>query len=125
MSWASANADIRTALTAAGVTAPATPDMRNRETDVPAIVWTMIESNPTESASGSGAPYHTRFDFDCLSTSRIAAETLADQVAAALAAATSFLHARETNRTTDVLVRGADKTPLYVATSSMSITFGA
>jgi hypothetical protein len=123
MSWATADADIATAL--AGVTAAKAPNLRNRETDVPAVVWALVDSGPTESASGSGAPYHARYDFDCMTLSRISAEDLADSVVTALAASGSFVHARETNRGSDVVVRGADKTPLYVASLSMSITFGS
>jgi hypothetical protein len=123
MSWATADEDIATAL--AGVTAAKSPNLRNRETDVPAVVWALVDSGPTESASGSGAPYHARFEFDCMALSRIAAEDLADAVVAALAVGASFVHARETSRGSDVVVRGADKTPLYVATLSMSITFGS
>jgi hypothetical protein len=123
MSWATADADIATAL--AGVSAAKAPNLRNRETDVPAVVWALVDSGPTESASGSGAPYHSRFEFDCMALSRIAAEDLADAVVVALAGSASFVHARETSRGSDVVVRGADKTPLYVATLSMSITFGS
>lgn len=122
MSWVSADADIATAL--ADVAAAKAPNLRNRETDVPAVVWALMDSGPTESATGSGAPYHARYDFDCMTLSRISAEDLADTVVEALAASASFVHARETSRGSDVVVRGADKTPLYVATISMSITFG-
>lgn len=122
MSWATADADIAAAL--AGITAAKAPNVRNRESDVPAVVWSLVDSGPTESATGSGAPYHARYDVDCLALSRIAAEDLADSVVAAFAGSASFVHARETNRGSDIVVRGADKTPLYVATLSMSITFG-
>jgi hypothetical protein len=122
MSWATADATIATALD--GVVAAKSPNLRNRETDVPAVVWSLVDSGPTESASGSTAPYHARYEFDCMALSRIAAEDLADSVVGALAAADSFVHARETSRGADVVVRGADKTPLYVSNLSMSITFG-
>ena len=123
MSWATADQDINTALS--GVTAAKSPNLRNRDTDVPAVVWSLIDNNPTESASGSGAPYHARYEFDCLEDSRIEAEDLADSVVAALAASASFTAARETNRGADVVVRGADKTPLYVSTISMTLTFAS
>ena len=123
MSYSTADEDIKTAL--AGVSAAAAPNLRNRETDVPAVVWSLVDNNPTESASGSTAPYHARFDLDCMHTSRIAAEDLADSVVAALVASTDWVHARETNRSSDVVIRGADKTPLYLTVVSVTITFEA
>jgi hypothetical protein len=122
MSFSSANTDIKTALSS--VSAAAAPDLRNRETDIPAVVWALVDSNPAEHAGGSSAPYHARFDFDCLALSRIESENLADSVLAALASSSDWIHARETNRSGDVVIRGADKTPVYVTALSVSLTFG-
>ena len=44
---------------------------------------------------------------------------------AALVASTDWVHARETNRSSDVVIRGADKTPLYLTVVSVTITFEA
>ena len=87
MSYSTADADIKTALV--GVNAIATPDIRRRETDVPAIVWTLIDSNPTQTATGSAAPFHTQYEFTTFELSRIDAERLADDALAALVGSSS------------------------------------
>ena len=129
MSYASADQDIAQKLATAGVSASCSPDLRNRETDIPAVVWALVDKNPSETSTGTTTPYHARYDFDCLSTSRMFAENLADDVIAALQPETwpggSWQGMRETNRSSDVIIRGADKTPVYVASLSITFTFGS
>ena len=50
MSFAEADAKIKTALD--GLSAACTPDIRNRETDIPAVVWSLEDSGATETAGG-------------------------------------------------------------------------
>lgn len=122
MSYSTADADIKTAL--AGVNAVASPDIRRRETDVPAVVWTLLDSNPTQTATGSSAPFHTQYEFTVFELSRIDAERLADSSIAALVASSSFIGAREVSRSPDLIIRGADTTPLYTTQVVVALTFG-
>ena len=50
MSFAEADAKIKTALD--GLSAACTPDIRNRETDIPAVVWSLEDSGATEDRQG-------------------------------------------------------------------------
>ena len=122
MSFANADKNIKTALTA--VVAACTPELRNRDTDVPAVVWNLEDSGATETAKGSGAPYHARYSFLCMSNSRILVEDLADDVLAKLVASTDFL-SRETSRSGDVILRGSDTKPVYTSNLSTVLTFGS
>ena len=122
MSFAEADAKIKTALD--GLSAACTPDIRNRETDIPAVVWSLEDSGATETAGGSGGPYHARFQFFCMDSSRILVEDLADALLVKLIDSSDFM-TRETSRSGDVLLRGADTKPIYTSTLSTVLTFGS
>ena len=122
MSFAEADAKIKTAT--ASLSASCSPDIRNRETDIPAVIWTLEDSGATETAGGSGAPYHARFVFLIMHTSRIFADDLTDLVLAGLVASSDFM-TRETSRSGDLILRGADTKPVYTTTLSTVLTFGS
>lgn len=122
MSFAEADAKIKTAI--GDLAAACTPDIRNRETDIPAVVWSLEDSGATETSTGSGAPYHARFMFLCMDSSRILAENLADALLVKLIASSDFM-TRESSRSGDLVLRGADTKPIYTTTLSTVITFGS
>tara|TARA_R100000654_G_scaffold762_2_gene2937 strand:+ start:285 stop:671 length:387 start_codon:yes stop_codon:yes gene_type:complete len=127
MSYADADKEIAEALSDAAVSASCSPDLRNRDTDIPAVVWALADKNPSESSTGTIPPYHARYEFDCLALSRLNAERLADEVIAALqpgGGTWTWETTRENNRSSDVIIRGADKTPVYVSSMSVTLTFG-
>lgn len=122
MSFSTADNDIASAL--ASVNAVGSPDIRRRETDVPAVTWSIIDSNPSESATGSMAPYFTQWELVAYELSRVDAERLADSALAALVSSSDFDHVREVSRSPDLLIRGVDTTPLYTSQLIVAITFG-
>lgn len=125
MSFSDADANIYSALdAAAGLNGVAlSPDLRNRDTDIPAVTWTLEDKNPTQTSAGSIAPYHARFTFVCYSTSRVLANDLADAVLAALAASADF-QTRESARTSDLILRGSESVPTPTINLDLILTFG-
>ena len=75
MPFASANSDIFDAISVTG--AVVVPDIRNRETDIPAVLFGLEDSGATNDSTGTIGPYHSRYIFACLHTSRINADALA------------------------------------------------
>lgn len=125
MPFASADANIYSALNVAGLTGVAiSPDLRNRETDIPAVTWTLEDNVPTQHAGGSIAPYHARYTFTTFHTTRQRAENLADSVLTALRASTDF-QTRENARTSDLIIRGSESVPTPTTNLDITLTFGS
>ena len=78
MSFATANKDIFDAVNISGVVV--SPDIRNRETQLPAVLFGLEDSGATNSTSTSGGPFHARYVFACLHSSRLNADALAADV---------------------------------------------
>ena len=123
MSFASANADIFDAIDITGTVV--TPDIRNRETQIPAVLFGLEDSGPTNDSTGSIGPYHSRYVFACLSTSRILADALAAGVLAELAASAAFVSVHESSRSAEIFQRGADTAPVYVTELTTTLTFAS
>ena len=123
MSFATANATIYDAIDIAGTVV--TPDIRNRETQIPAVLFGLEDSGPTNATTGSIGPYHSRYVFACLSTSRIKADALAAEVLTDLAASASFVSVHESSRSAEIFQRGADTVPVYVTELTTTLTFAS
>lgn len=124
MSFADADANIYTALNVVALDGVAlSPDLRNRDTDIPAVTWTLEDKNATQSAGGSIAPYHSRWTFVCYQTSRVLANDLADAVLTALGASVHF-KTRENARTSDLILRGSESVPTPTINLDLILTFG-
>ena len=79
MPFADADENIYDALNVAALSGVAlAPDLRNRETDIPAVTWVLEDNQPTQHAGGSGGPFHARYTLSTYHTSRMLAEDLAD-----------------------------------------------
>ncbi len=125
MPYASADANIYDALDVSGLSGVAlAPDLRNRETDIPAVTWTLEDNQPAQTSTGAVAPYHARYTFVCYQTSRVLAEDLADSVITALSASADF-QTRENARTSDILIRGAESTQTPTTNLDITLTFGS
>lgn len=125
MSFADADANIYTALNVVALDGVAlSPDLRNRETDIPAVTWTLEDKNASQVSTGSVAPYHARFTFVCYSTSRVLANDLADTVLTALGASVDF-QTRENARTSDLILRGSESVPTPTINLDLILTFGS
>tara|TARA_R110002124_G_scaffold245272_1_gene410433 strand:- start:933 stop:1304 length:372 start_codon:yes stop_codon:yes gene_type:complete len=123
MSFATANTVIFDAINITGTVV--TPDIRNRETQIPAVLFGLEDSGPTNDTTGSIGPYHSRYVFACLSTSRILADALAAEVLADLAASASFVSVHESSRSAEIFQRGADTVPVYVTELTTTLTFAS
>lgn len=124
MPFADADENIYDALNVAALSGVAlAPDLRNRETDIPAVTWVLEDNQPTQHAGGSGGPFHARYTLSTYHTSRMLAEDLADSALTALRASSNFL-VRENARSSDILVRGAESTPLPTTNLDLTLTFG-
>lgn len=124
MPFADADENIYDALNVAALSGVAlAPDLRNRETDIPAVTWVLEDNQPTQHAGGSGGPFHARYTLSTYHTSRMLAEDLADSALTALRASADFL-VRENARSSDILVRGAESTPLPTTNLDLTLTFG-
>lgn len=124
MPFADADENIYDALNVAALSGVAlAPDLRNRETDIPAVTWVLEDNQPTQHAGGSGGPFHARYTLSIYHTSRMLAEDLADTALTALRASSDFL-VRENARSSDILVRGAESTPLPTTNLDLTLTFG-
>ena len=123
MPFADADENIYDALNVAALSGVAlAPDLRNRETDIPAVTWVLEDNQPTQHAGGSGGPFHARYTLSTYHTSRMLAEDLADTALTALRASADFL-VRENARSSDILVRGAESTPLPTTNLDLTLTF--
>jgi len=123
MSFATANTVIFDAINITGTVV--TPDIRNRETQIPAVLFGLEDSGPTNDTTGSIAPYHSRYVFACLSTSRILADDLAAEVLTDLQASASFVSVHESSRSAEIFQRGADTVPVYVTELTTTLTFAS
>ena len=125
MPFANADANIYSALNVAGLSGVAiSPDLRNRETDIPAVTWVLDDNVPTQYAGGSIAPYHARYTFTAYQTTRQLAEDLADSVLTALRASSDF-QTRENARTSDLIIRGSESVPTPTTNLDITLTFGS
>jgi len=123
MPFASANADIFDAISITG--AVVVPDIRNRETDIPAVLFGLEDSGSTNDSTGTIGPYHARYVFACLHTSRILADALAAEVLADLSADDAFVAVHEASRSAEIFQRGADTVPVYVTELTTTLTFAS
>ena len=123
MSFATANKDIFDAVNISGVVV--SPDIRNRETQLPAVLFGLEDSGATNSTSTSGGPFHARYVFACLHSSRLNADALAADVLADLRASSDFVSVHEASRSAEIFQRGADTVPVYVTEITTTITFAS
>lgn len=125
MPFNTADANIYDALDVSSLNGVAlSPDLRNRETDIPAVTWTLEDNQPAQTSTGTVPPYHARFTFVCYQTTRVGCEDLADLVVAALVASADF-QTRENARTSDLIIRGADSVQLPTTNLDITLTFGS
>lgn len=116
--------DVYDALTNAtsGVGVSVSADIRQRGDVIPSVVYTMESAEYTRTSVGSQAPVHVRIRVDCLHTSRLEADQLAEDATAAMDAS-NMVSGIETT-TTDLFSRGADVEPVYLTSSTFVITCG-
>jgi len=100
------------------------PDVRNRETDVPAIIWSVDDSGGSQTSAGTIGPYHARYTVSVMHTTRLTSMALAEDALAALEASAAFL-TRENSRRGEAIARGSESTPLYLTELDLTLTFGA
>lgn len=100
------------------------PDVRNRETDVPAIIWSVDDSGGSQTSTGTIGPYHARYTMSIMHTTRLASMSLAADAMTALNASTNF-DTRENSRRGEAIARGSESTPLYLVELDLTLTFGA
>lgn len=128
MSFETADQDIYDALTAAGTGVGSgiaiSPDVRNRETDVPAIIWSIDDSGGSQTSAGTIGPYHARYTMSVMHTSRLTSIALAEDAIVALEASSDF-QTRENSRRGEAIARGSESTPLYLTELDLTLTFGA
>ena len=123
MSFATANKDIFDAVDISGVVV--SPDIRNRETQLPAVLFGLEDSGATNSTSAIGAPFHARYVFACMHSSRLNADALAADVLTDLRSSSDFVSVHESNRSAEIFQRGADTVPVYITEVSTTITFAS
>jgi hypothetical protein len=100
------------------------PDVRNRETDVPAIIWSVDDSGGSQTSAGTIGPYHARFTMSIMHTTRLSSMALANDAVSALAASGNF-QTRENSRRGEAIARGSESVPLYLTELDLTLTFGA
>ncbi len=100
------------------------PDVRNRETDVPAIIWSVDDSGGSQTSAGTIGPYHARYTVSVMHTTRLTSVALAEDALAAMEASSDF-QTRENSRRGEAIARGSESTPLYLTELDLTLTFGA
>ena len=114
------NKSIRKALQEAGLNT-STPDLRNRETDIPAIVWDLQAAMFTKTSTATMGPVTCSVGFDCLALTRLDAVTLAKSCRAALIESDDFFVTFD-DESADLFERGADIEPVYLQSIQSTFT---